>query len=337
MSTAIYFNSWNTRLLGKNQDVPYKEAYIFTNHRGISKSALVQPPGHPAKWISRYGSLTISQVGKEMPNGGINEAGLVVEQTTLWQSTYTDDEHLPAIGELQWIQLLLDTCASVKEAEQVAYSVRIAQPMSRLHYIIADRSGDCAVVEFLEGKLCIYREESLPFSIIANSPYTEAVHNLENKEEPWLNKHNAYDGNSMERFFKGAALLEDAILVNEGDQFQYTYDSLRVVRREDTAYTLIYDLEQMQLHFTTSSHPNMKTVQMGEINFSSEAAPLVLNLQQPTVSFTRYSVDLNYRIAKSFFRDPILTEVFGQQITDDMIDFFASFPDKFSKATSSSN
>ncbi|HBU82391.1 MULTISPECIES: linear amide C-N hydrolase [Paenibacillus] len=331
MSTAIYFHPENTRLLGKNQDVPYKGAYIFTNKRGVAKSAIVQPPERPAKWISRYGSLTISQVGKEMPNGGINEAGLVVEQTTLWQSTYTDDDRLPAVGELQWIQLLLDTCASVKEAEQASCSVRIAQPMSRLHYMVADRSGDCAVFEFLGGAMYIYRGSSLPYSIMANTPYTEAIKNLEDKEERWRNAYSDYDRNSMDRFYKGATRLAGVIPVNERERLQFTQDSLEIVRREDTAYTLIYDLEQMQLHFTTSIYPDLKTVRMGEVDFSSDAAPLALNLQQRAVSYINYNVDLNRRIAESFFRDPVLTTAFGWRITEDMIDFFASFPDKFPK------
>lgn len=292
----------------------------------------MQPPERPAKWISRYGSLTISQVGKEMPNGGINEAGLVVEQTTLWQSTYTNDDCLPAVGELQWIQLLLDTCALVKEAEQVAYSVRIAQPMSRLHYMIADRSEDCAIFEYLGGVMYIYRGSSLPFSIMANTPYTEAIKDLEDKEERWRNAYSDYDRNSMDRFFKGAARLADVISVSERERLQFTQDTLEFVRREDTAYTLIYDLEKMQLHFTTSIYPDMKTVRIGEVDFSSDAAPLALNLQLPSVSYINYNVDLNRRVAESFFKDPVLTKAFGWKITDDMIDFFASFPDKFPKA-----
>ncbi|MGC5772012.1 linear amide C-N hydrolase [Paenibacillus pabuli] len=329
MSTALFFNPKDTRLLGKNQDVPYKGAYIFTNKRGVAKSAIVQPPELPAKWISRYGSLTISQVGKEMPNGGINEAGLVIEQTTLWQSTYTNDDRLPAVGELQWIQLLLDTCDSVKDAEQVAYGVRIAQPMSRLHYMIADRSGDCAIFEFLGGVMYVYRGNSLPFSIMANTPYTEAIKDLEDKEERWRNAYNDYDRDSMDRFIKGAARLADLIPVSERERLQFTQDSLKFVRREDTVYSLIYDLEQMQLHFATSIYPDLKTVRIGEVDFSSDAAPLALNLQQPDVSFINYNADLNRRVAESFFRDPVLTKAFGWSITDDMIDFFASFPEKF--------
>lgn len=332
MSTAIFFNPEDTRLLGKNQDVPYKGAYIFTNKRGVAKSALVQPPERPAKWNSRYASLTISQVGKEMPNGGINETGLVVEQTTLWQSTYTDDDRLPVVGELQWIQLILDTCASVKEAEQAAYGVRIAQPMSRLHYMIADRSGDCAIFEFLGGIMYVHRGNSLPFSIMANTPYTKAIKDLEDKEERWSNAYNDYDRNSMDRFIKGAARLADVLPVRESARLQFTQDSLEFVRREDTAYSLIYDLEKLQLHFATSIHPDFKTIRIVDVDFSSDAAPLALNIQHPDISFINYNVDLNRRIAESFFKDPDLTKAFGWSITEDMIDFFASFPDRFPKA-----
>ncbi|WP_158606890.1 linear amide C-N hydrolase [Paenibacillus ginsengarvi] len=332
MSTAIYFSPEGGRLLGKNQDVPYQGAYLFTNKRGVAKSALVQPPELPAKWISRYGSLTVSQVGKEMPNGGINETGLVVEQTTLWQSAYTDNDRLPAIGELQWIQLILDTCATVKEAEQVACGVRIAQPMSRLHYMVGDRSGDCAIFEFLGGVMCVFRGNSLPVSIMANTPYSQAIKDLEDKEERWRNVYNDYDGNSMDRFVKGVARLAAVIPDSERERLQFARETLQFVRREDTAYSLIYDLEQKQLHFATSIYPDLKTVRMSEVDFSSDAVPLALNLQQPAVSYMNYNADLNRRVAESFFREPVLTKAFGWSITDDMIDFIASFPDRFPKA-----
>ena len=198
--------------------------------------------------------------------------------------------------------------------------------------MIADRSGDCAIFEFLGGVMYVYRGNSLPFSIMANTPYTEAIKDLEDKEEHWRNAYNDYDCDSMDRFIKGAARLADLILVSESERLQFTQDSLEFVRREDTVYSLIYDLEQMQLHYATSIYPDLKTVRISEVDFSSDAATLALNLQQPGVSFINYNVDLNRRIAESFFRDPVLTKAFGWSITDDMIDFFASFPDKFPKS-----
>lgn len=36
----------------------------------------------------------------------MNEAGLVVEQTTLWSTLYPGADERPAVNELQWIRYL---------------------------------------------------------------------------------------------------------------------------------------------------------------------------------------------------------------------------------------
>lgn len=75
-------------IIGKNQDINYSGAYFFTNPRGVWKTALLLTQERPAVWRANYGSITLSQVGRELPNGGINEVGFVVEQTTLWETEY---------------------------------------------------------------------------------------------------------------------------------------------------------------------------------------------------------------------------------------------------------
>ena len=47
------------------------------NRRGLKKTAFSTNSG--LQWVSRFGSLTFNQFGFEFPNGGINEAGLVIE------------------------------------------------------------------------------------------------------------------------------------------------------------------------------------------------------------------------------------------------------------------
>lgn len=334
MSTAIYIGQQNVRMLAKNQDVPYEGAYIFTNERGVAKQALVQPPARAAQWVSRYGSVTVSQVGKEMPNGGMNEAGLVVEQTTLWQSTYPEDDNLAAIGELQWIQLLLDTCVSVQEAIVAASKLRIAQPMSRLHYMLADRTGDCAVIEFIDNRMQLYRSDSLPVPIMANTSYAAAIRDLEDANEHWRSAYSDYDRNSMERFVKGAAYIADEPSAREKDQLELALEALQAVRREDTAYSFIYDLQLLQLHFISNLYPQLKTVRLSELDFSRDAVALALNVQQPAdkdgkAGYQKFDTTLNFTIAHSFFRNPLLSEAFGWMITDEMIDFFSAFPEQF--------
>jgi hypothetical protein len=69
---------------GKNYDWHLDYGLLIVNKKGITKRAiLLDPTDKAAEWVSRYGSVTFNQYGREMPNGGINEAGLVVETLML--------------------------------------------------------------------------------------------------------------------------------------------------------------------------------------------------------------------------------------------------------------
>src|ERR1700746_1722576 len=62
---------------GRNLDWHWENGLVFVNQRNIGKMAVVTPGHAPAKWISKYGSVTFNQFGMELPMGGMNEAGLV--------------------------------------------------------------------------------------------------------------------------------------------------------------------------------------------------------------------------------------------------------------------
>ncbi|MEQ7052028.1 linear amide C-N hydrolase [Paenibacillaceae sp. P-4] len=324
MSTTVYMNQTGVRLLGKNQDVPYDGAYLFTNHRGIAKSALVMPPNRPMEWVSKYGSITISQVGKEMPNGGMNEAGLVVEQTTFWQSSYPHDQNQPAIGELQWIQLMLDTCASVQEVKDKAGRVMIVNPTSRLHYMACDQIGGCAIFEFANGVLSIYEGEELPMPVMANTSYPKAIRDWKDYDGKWRMDYGDYEQNSMERFIRAASYLDRQVA-----EMGFAFDVLQAIQREDTAFSLVYDINNLEIHFTSNRYPDRKMVSLKDTDFSRDD-PMALNLQRTGEGgFVPYSTDLNRTVAEAFFLHPVLTAVFGMTINEEMIVFMAAFPDSF--------
>src|SRR5262249_3154415 len=106
-SGALYF--------GRNLDWFWEDGIIVINPRDVQKSAFVLPGSTPAKWTARYGSLTFNQFGREMPFGGMNEAGLVVENMWLDETEYAEPDSRPAVNLLQWIQYQLDNCKSVAE------------------------------------------------------------------------------------------------------------------------------------------------------------------------------------------------------------------------------
>ena len=94
-------------VFGKNYDWHLGRGLVIVNKRGVSKTAmpgLQDDPGEYAKWTSKYGSLTFNQYGREMPMGGMNEAGLVVELMSLSETQYPQPDARHAIKDLQWIQ-----------------------------------------------------------------------------------------------------------------------------------------------------------------------------------------------------------------------------------------
>ncbi|GIP43541.1 hypothetical protein J45TS6_20000 [Paenibacillus sp. J45TS6] len=323
MSTAVFVNQDEVKLLGKNQDVPYDGAFFFTNKRGVHKTAMIMPPDRPMQWVSKYGSVTVSQVSKEFPNGGMNEAGLVVEQTTLWKSSYPEPKDLPVIGELQWIQLMLDTCATVEEAKNKATCIQIVNPLSRLHYMICDRTGKCAIFESIYGELSIYFEESLPVKVMANTPYLEAFKKFKDPEQKREKERSDYELNSMKRFTRAAELLE-----NSRANVSFVYDVLQSIKREDTAFSLVYDIDQLKIYFTSNRFPGRKEICFQQINFAT--TEIMINLQQNNeISHVIYNTDLNRTIVESFFHDPVLSAAFKWEINEEMITYMAGYPESF--------
>lgn len=91
-------------MFGRNYDWPVEVGLVLVNKRDMHKTALLINGGQAAKWTARYGSLTFNQFGRDLPNGGINEAGLVIEVLWLNDTGYAAADARPALNALAWIQ-----------------------------------------------------------------------------------------------------------------------------------------------------------------------------------------------------------------------------------------
>ena len=87
--TTFCLDKGDQLVFGKNQD-SIDNGLMIVNKRGVLKTAMVndKEPGvsQPVSWTSQYGSVTFNRFGRELPFGGMNEAGLVVEQMTLFET-----------------------------------------------------------------------------------------------------------------------------------------------------------------------------------------------------------------------------------------------------------
>src|SRR5215210_5619681 len=126
-------------VFGRNYDWVTGNGMVVVNARGMQKTSFVPDGEKSVSWISRCGSITFNQFGKEFPHGGINEKGLVVELMWLDETTYPNADDRGALSELQWIQYQLDNSATVDEVIASNKTVRISKKNSvPLHYLVAD-------------------------------------------------------------------------------------------------------------------------------------------------------------------------------------------------------
>jgi hypothetical protein len=105
---------------------------------------------------------------------GINEKGLFVAVLTVgsspeasWGGLPYPDE--PAVDTHHLMRIVLDTCATVADAEAMAASVRVWHGSENVHFVVADASGDIALFEFgADGKLVVDRMRERDFMVVTN-------------------------------------------------------------------------------------------------------------------------------------------------------------------------
>ncbi len=89
-----------------------------------------------------------------LPFDGMNERGLVVGMAAVPDGNMRPDPGKETIDSLLVIRRMLDQAGTVDEAVAILQQVNIEWGSGpRLHYLIADRSGQSALVEFYRGKL----------------------------------------------------------------------------------------------------------------------------------------------------------------------------------------
>src|SRR3954468_12937843 len=140
--TTFFINKDGQLVFGRNYDWVTETGVVHTNLRDQVKTSLPLENGKTTSWISKWGSVTFNQYGKEFPNGGMNEKGLVIELMWLDKSEYPKTDERPPFSVLQWIQYQLDNCSSVDEVLATDQMIRVVSNGAPQHYLLADGNGN---------------------------------------------------------------------------------------------------------------------------------------------------------------------------------------------------
>ena len=314
-------------LFGKNYDWMIGDGMVFVNKRGVEKSAMVSGNETPARWVSKYGNVTFNQYGKDNPSGGMNEAGLVIELMWLEDTEYPKADTRPVIDVLEWIQYNLDISATVEDVVKNSEAVRIASPV-KLHYLVNDKAGNSATIEFLNGNLVAHTGEKLAVSTLTNDTYEKSL-NYSKSVVP----EKAKTESSFDRFTRAAGKTREFAQKpkTERDAVNYAFEILsNVAQKNSTQWSIVYDQKRAKIHFRSMQSQGVKSIDTKSFDYSCASAIKIFDVNSKesgdvTTKFADYTRQANRDlIGRSFSGTPFLKFVPASRL-----DEIAQFPENF--------
>ncbi len=290
--TAFCLRDETHLVVGMNDDyfqTRLDDGLILVNQRNVSKRSIsLSPTDRPARWVSKYGSVTFNMLGKEFAEGGMNEAGLVLLGLSVAKAQYSDPDDRAVI--MSWIQYQLDNHATIQEVVDSDKKVRITAGLPLLFHVFAcDRQGQAATFEFLEGKLVCHRGDTLPLPVFTNDTYEDSLASLKgyvgfggDRELPW----GAWG--SLERFACAADRVRQYQAGAGESAVEYAFDTLEKVRMGDSTKRMtVYDVKKMEIHYRTLRYPKLKTIRVADFDYSGRQPlqAIIVNTGQEILKF----------------------------------------------------
>lgn len=313
-------------IFARNYDWSVDDGLVVVNLPGLEKRALVLEDS-PAVWTSRYGSVTFNQYGRELPCGGINEAGLVIEVMWLPETEYAPPDRRPAINNLQWIQYHLDTCATTEAVLESAPDIRIASiGGAKVHYLVCDAAGHAAALEVLDGRTVAHAAASLPAKALTNSTYADSVAYLKSTRQ---NKRDISGTGSLDRFARAARFATEFVPGECGFPVVYAFDALANLANGDyTKWSVVYDIARRRVYWRTLDNPHPRYFDLDYFGRVTPAECLVLDMNAPHAglvnsNFRPYTAALNRALVFKAFKATDRIEPFSE----DLLAIIAAYPE----------
>jgi penicillin V acylase-like amidase (Ntn superfamily) len=247
-------------LLAKNLDWALGNGLIIYNPKGEGKKSVFAKESGD-KWISKYSSITFNHLGLNQPLGGMNEAGLAVEELSTWPTEYSRNKEI-TVNEFEWIQYQLDNFSSVDECVANIGKYNIQKFFFNIHYMIVDSSGKSAVVEFINGKPVCYTNSLLPIQVLTNNNYHELIKYDQLFSKSHYDKLNVT--NSQDRFLMINELLKNVKSYNSPLNYLDAIDILDSVKVSDTKWSVVYHILNKTIYFKTEEDEEIKNVRISD-------------------------------------------------------------------------
>lgn len=304
-----------------NYDYFMDAGRIEINQRGVSKQAVTMGSGStPVEWTSKYGSISFNMYGREMPQSGMNEQGLLISQAWVNECVYPDPDDTPVLNELQFMQYVLDSFATVDEAVVGIEQIAIEAIYGLEHYMICDATDECAQIEYLNGERLIHRGDTLPLKVLTNNTYSDSLDFLED------NPADIEGDGSLERFARASAFTESETDCSDPPAlgFELLDD---VAQAESTVWQLVFLPKQKQIFLKTNQVESIREIDLDNIDFDCTMSRRSLDIHEPIEgaiedAFVEYTAEDNLALVTES-----LNAIMPEATAEAVINIIAAFPE----------
>jgi penicillin V acylase-like amidase (Ntn superfamily) len=282
--------------------------------RGIHRVGAVTE--NPHKWTTKYGSVILSGYDSGT-HEGVNEKGLSVH--VLFLAEVCDfgprDPKREGLGIMQWAQYYLDNYATVAEAVEAQKSFQFQiEPLvlpngapTMLHVSLSDKSGDSAVIEYINGKAEVHHDKR--YSVMTNEPpYAQQIENLKQYRTFGGDKPLPGERKSMDRFVRAAVYVN--ALPKPADKNEGAAFIMSVMRNvsvpfgkgepdrpniSPTIFRTVIDLTGSRYYFESTYAPNVVWIDTSKLDFSA-------GLDEQELQVEKKIMELNGDVTSHFMK-----------------------------------
>ena len=253
---------------------------------------------NPLRWTSKYASLVTSIYGVGSADG-MNEKGLGGHLLYLAKTEFgTRDPKKKGVSAILWLQYVLDQASTVQEALNLLQKVQPVMIQAHghdatVHLSLEDRSGDSAIIEYLDGKPKIHHGRQ--YTIMTNDPpYHDQLDLLSKMDFSQPGQDTPVPGNIspqdrfqratyFSRFFPKPENMQEAfatilagirsVSVPFGTPYNKLGDGFPVY---NTEYRTVCDLSHGFYGFEHTTTPNFFWVEFGDFPLDKTHSPMSL-------------------------------------------------------------
>jgi penicillin V acylase-like amidase (Ntn superfamily) len=300
-------------IAGRNLDSnKFTPGVVVVNHRGIWKESRSwdelaygrSVPNAHLSWVSKYGSITFNTFCRDFVDGGMNEAGLFIQEMSLVENKYPEDPAMPRFFMMLWMQYILDNFESV---DQVVASAReVVIDGWNWHFFAADAEGNTAAIEFVDGKPVLTYSAAMPITVLCNETYETEMDLLRTYkgfggDTPVVLKDAGVtpdpDAPYVDDRFVNAATLIKMSEASQMSPLDYGMKVLDEMAWDGTQWSYVCDLTKKTVRYRTKDSPELKELRFSDFNFDAAGPTRMLDIHATgdigPGSFSDYSLEFN--------------------------------------------